>query len=202
MKTLFDNIDENEIKKILKVLDSKIIIFSKGDNIIIDEDNYNIGIILNGYANIEKYDYYGNRSILEKLQLHGIFGKYFYQNEKDISIIATSKCEVLFLEYDSIINKVKNKQFLNNFFNLLSQKIMNENIRIEILAKRTIKDKIWAYFLLLATASSKKIFTLPFSYTELADYLFIDRSAMMRELKKMKDTKMIKTRGKLIKLLD
>lgn len=41
-------------------------------------------------------------------------------------------------------------------------------------------------------------FSLPFSYTDCADYLFVDRSAMMRELGRMKEEGLIRTEGKKI----
>ena len=75
MKTLFDEIDDKEKDKILKVLETKPIIFSKNEIISNNEVDYNIGIILKGEANVEKYDYDGNRSILEKLSDNSLFGK-------------------------------------------------------------------------------------------------------------------------------
>ena len=39
---------------------------------------------------------------------------------------------------------------------------------------------------------------MPFSYTDCADYLFVDRSAMMRELGRMKEEGLIRTEGKRI----
>ena len=46
MKSLFDNIDDKEIERILKILDTKPIIFSKNEIISTDQDDYNIGILL------------------------------------------------------------------------------------------------------------------------------------------------------------
>ena len=46
-----------------------------------------------------------------------------------------------------------------------------------------------------------KSFTLPFSLTDLADYLSIDRSAMMRELAHLKEEGFIQKKGKKITLL-
>ena len=201
MNTLFNNIDEKEKEKILKTLEIKPIKYSKNEIIITDGD-YTIGVLLKGEAYVEKYDYDGNRSILEQLFENSLFSKQFYQLGKDISIVSTTECEVLLLDYDSIMNKVKNKVFINNFLSLYSQKIIDKNIRLEILSKRTIRDKLLSYFLLLAKDSPKQIINLPFTYTDLADYLFVDRSAMMREIKKMKDSGIIKTKGRLIKLLD
>ena len=39
------------------------------------------------------------------------------------------------------------------------------------------------------------------SYTELADYLAVNRSALSREIKNLKDDELIETKGKRIKLL-
>ena len=45
-----------------------------------------------------------------------------------------------------------------------------------------------------------KSFILPFSLTDLADYLSVDRSAMMRELKLLRDEGFIEKNGNKITL--
>ena len=45
-----------------------------------------------------------------------------------------------------------------------------------------------------------KTFTIPLTYTDLADYLGIDRSAMQRELKNLKEDELISTTNKKITL--
>ena len=52
----------------------------------------------------------------------------------------------------------------------------------------------------MVKGKTKRTFSLPFTYTELADYLSIDRSAMQRELKNLKDEGFITTNGKKITL--
>ena len=68
--------------------------------------------------------------------------------------------------------------------------------RLEILSQRNIHDKLVCCFLLLAAKNGRETqsedslaFTLPFSLSTLADYIGADRSAMMREIRKMKDSK-------------
>ena len=56
-------------------------------------------------------------------------------------------------------------------------------------------------FILLSTSFNSKSFNLNYSYTDLADYLAIDRSAMMRELKNLKEDRLIKDVNKKITLL-
>ena len=46
----------------------------------------------------------------------------------------------------------------------------------------------------------RKTFTLPYNYTDLADFLSVDRSAMMRELKLLRDEGFIEKNGNKITL--
>ncbi len=83
---------------------------------------------------------------------------------------------------------------------VLSQKMQDYNERIEVLTKKTIRDKLLTYFNLLNKKQLTKVITLPFSLTDLADYLSIDRSAMMRELKNLKEEGLVEQKGKRIQL--
>ena len=47
----------------------------------------------------------------------------------------------------------------------------------------------------------RKTFTLPYNYTDLADFLSVDRSAMMRELRSLKEDGFIEKNGNSITLL-
>ena len=84
---------------------------------------------------------------------------------------------------------------------LILKEVVDLNTRIELLTKRNIRDKLVSYFNLLSSKTLYKTITIPFSYTDLADYLSIDRSAMSRELKYLEDENFIKRNGKKISLL-
>ena len=84
---------------------------------------------------------------------------------------------------------------------MILNKIMDLNTRVEILAKRSIREKLCGYFNILSTRHLNQTFSLPFSLTDLADYLSVDRSAMMRELKCLKDEGFINKTGNKITLL-
>ena len=206
VKSIFEGIEEEDIKKMLKCFDAKTRTFKKDRTIVTNIINIKmIGIILEGTANVERYDYNGNRSIIEKLEKNSVFGEVFSRLGSDISVIATSDCEVLFIEYEHLIKRCKkgciyHSILTNNVLQLLSKKIVDLNERLEILSKRTIRDKLLSYFELLANNNPKRSFNLPFTYTDLADYLSIDRSAMMREIKNLKEEGFIETNGKKITL--
>jgi len=84
---------------------------------------------------------------------------------------------------------------------LVLKNTISQNTRIEILSKRSIREKLLSYFNILSNKSFTKNITIPFSLTSLADYLSVDRSAMMREIKNLIDEGFISKSGNRIKLL-
>ena len=93
------------------------------------------------------------------------------------------------------------KELEKNLPILIMNNTIKLNTRIELLTKKNIRDKLLTYFNLLSTRKLSKTFSLPFSLTDLADYLSVDRSAMMREIKALKDEGFIKKMGNKITLL-
>ena len=93
-----------------------------------------------------------------------------------------------------------NQIFLKNLLKVFYQKIKEFNNRIEILTNKTIRDKLLAYFNIMSRNNNRIIY-LPFSYSDLAYYLAINRSAMTREMKLLKEEGLIEVKGRKIKLL-
>ena len=198
--SIFNNMTDIEINEVLKSLGARYISFKK-EHIIISNlfENDLIGIITSGTAAIIKYDYLGNRDIIDNLEYDSMFGRPFLYMDKDASIVATTDCEVLFLDYEKLLeNRIHFEKINININKIITSKITELYERVEILSKRTIKEKLMCYFNMLAKKKGKKTFILPITFMELADYLSIDRSAMTREIKKLKDTKVISTNGKKI----
>lgn len=200
--SVFKNINQDEINDILNYLGARKIKFRK-DHIIVSnlvEDDL-IGVILNGKASIVSYDYSGNRDIIDNLEYDAVFGKPFSYINNDVSIIAATDCEVLFLDYHLLISNSSKYDIINyNINRLLTSKIYSLYEKLEILSKRTIREKLFCYFNNMAKKRGKKTFILPITYIELADYLSVDRSAMMREIKKIRNEKKIDCNGKKITL--
>ena len=165
-------------------------------------------ILVSGSADLVRYDLNGNRTIIEHFTNNDIFGEVFYSvtTNNELLVEAKSKCEVLIYNYYDIHTKcTKNCKFhqllSENLPELILNKITDLNTRVELLTKRTIRDKLLSYFDLLSTKNLNKTFKIPFSLTDLADYLSVDRSAMMREIKLLKEENFINKNGKEITLL-
>ena len=184
-------------------------VFSKNEVVTTYIKNRNqLCILLNGHADLVRYDLNGNRTIVEHFSKNALFGEVFYTitTNNELLVEAKSSCTVLFYIYDDIFKKCKsNCKFHQTLSENLPQLILNKvtdlNMRIELLTKRSTRDKLLGYFSLLSTRNLSTSFELPFSLTDLADYLSVVRSAMMRELKLLKEDGFVEKVGNRIILL-
>lgn len=172
------------------------------------EKRKQICILLSGKADLIRYDLNGNQDIVDRFTKNDIFGEAFYpvNTNNELFVVATVDCEVLLFLYDDIHTKCKsNCKFHSTLVTDLLELILNnsvhQNTRIEVLSKRTIREKLLSYFTILSSKNFSKTITLPFSLTNLADFLSVDRSAMMREIKTLIDEGFISKEGHKIKLL-
>lgn len=165
-------------------------------------------ILVSGNADLVRYDLNGNRTIIEHFSKNDIFGEVFYTvtTNNELLVEAKEKCEVLIYSYNDIYTKCRSnckfhQTLAENLPELILQKVTSLNMRVELLTKRSTRDKLLAYFSLVSTRNLSKSFVLPFSLTDLADYLSVDRSAMMREMKLLKEDGLIQKTGNKITLL-
>lgn len=207
MDKLFYKITTNDQKKLLKLFEANIHNYKKNTNILsITKDNI-IGIIIEGYAQIIRTDYYGNRTIIEELEEGMLFGSVISSLSSDeCTIIAKEDTKVLIIEYDRIINSNNNNypyynQFIKNLLEITTNIINEKNERIEILTKKTTRDKLLEYFNIHSKKHGGRTLYLPFTFTDLADYLAVDRSAMSREIKHLKEEGFITVKERRITLL-
>ena len=196
--SIFENMNDDEITYLLKNVGSRKIFFKKDELVFSNlSDNDLMGIIISGSVNIIKYDDKGNRIIIDNLKLDSIFGKPFIY-DRDLSVIASSDSIILFIDYSLLTN---NLTIMNNIVNIFSVEMSRKNERIELLSKKTIREKLLCYFYLMSSDKKSKTFNMTITYIELSDILSVDRSAMMRELRKMKNEKLITINGKKITIL-
>jgi len=172
------------------------------------EKRKQICILLSGKADLIRYDLKGNKDIIERFNENDVFGEVFHNvnTNNELFVLATKQCEVLIFLYDDL--RIKCKQncpfhttLVSNILELILNNTISQNTRIEILSKRSIREKLLSYFNILSNKSFTKNITIPFSLTSLADYLSVDRSAMMREIKNLIDEGFISKNGNRIKLL-
>lgn len=208
MENLFNGITGKNKEKLLSYLETYTINYKKNMTILSDfkKDNI-ICVITSGNLIITRIDANGTRTIIEELDEGSVFGTtYSAINNNEYEIRTTEDVSLLIFDFDNIINFDENRlsyytQFLKNLNKILFEKLAKNNDRIEVLTNKSTRDKLLAYFNMMSRKNGSRIIYLPFSYTDLADYLAVNRSAMTRELTNMKVEGLIETKGRRIKLL-
>ncbi len=198
--SLFDTIDENQIKSMLSCLVASENSFEKNEFIYQTGDRVSkIGIILSGSINIIKEDFWGNRSIISHISIGDLFGESFSfsgNNKITMDVLSNEKTEVLFIDYGKIITTCSSAcefhtTLIRNMLKILANKNVTLTGKMEHLTKRTTKEKLLSYLSEQSIKYESNSFTIPFNRQELADYLSVERSAMSNELSKMRNEGLI-----------
>lgn len=205
---LFENIENNNVLELLKCIGIKTKTFKKNSFIIKKGSKIDfLGIILSGCAVILKNDNSNNQILLENLKINDIFGHNIVcmgENKSPVDICATTECEVLFLPFEKVVTPCEklcscHLRLIKNIMKMISKRNSFLNNKIDIIGRKTTREKILA--LLEIYKSDGEIFSIPYSREEMAKFLCVDRSAMSRELCKMRDEGILRFNKNYFELL-
>lgn len=208
---LFNGIKNEEIEEMLFYLKPTVRTYKKGSVIISSGGPVtDLCIVLEGCVQITKEDIHGNKSIIDELYEGGMFAEALAcakVKHSPVTVISITQAKILFIDFEKLFTikpsvSVSAGQIIKNLTFLISRKNVFLNNKLEHVSKRTIREKLLSYFNELVIKNGKAEIKLPFSKTALADYLFIDRSAMSRELANMKAQKIIDYEGSNFKILE
>lgn len=193
---LFNGISREDIPVMLNCIGYYVASYKKGE-IISSEGEYirNIGIILSGRVDIVKEDLWGNRTVLVHIEREGLFGETFVCGKDSMSVVnyeVTQDATILFVNFDRAMHSCASNacsfhhRLIENMVGVIADKNRALIQKLEVLSKRSLKEKILAYLSIQAQQNKSGYFEIPLGRVELAEYLCVDRSALTRELNKMK----------------
>ena len=205
---LFSEIAFAEFELMIGCLSARTAGYRKGDVILLSGNAVNfVGFVLSGSVKIIKEDVDGRAVILTELSAGELFGEVFACagiSQSPVTVLAAADAEVLFMDYKKIITSCSSAcpfhtRLIGNMLKLIAQKTLMLNQKIEILSKRTTREKLLCYFDTQRGAAKK--FTIPYNREDLAGFLCVDRSAMSNELCKMRDEGLIKFKKNTFEML-
>ncbi len=204
---LFIHIDEQELVDMQfgfrrSSFTKGAIIFRSGQ--IVSE----LGIVVKGSVNIESLDLSGSKAILSNIGSSQIFAEIyaFCREPMMVDAIAGKDCEILFVNIQALLkennsNRSWYAKLLKNLLNIAAHKNLTLSNRIFCTAPKTIRGRLLTYLANLSAKQKSQSLTLPFNRQQLADYLNLDRSALSKELGKMRNEGLISFHKNVITLL-
>lgn len=208
---LFTGISEKDIESILPCLDAEFKSFKRGQIIFMEGDEINkLGIVISGKLHITKDDYLGNRNIISTVTPVQIFGEAFVcARVKTIpsGVEAAEDSIILMINTSKIYSPCasvcsSHRMLIKNLLFILSEKNIMLNRKIEILSKRTTREKLMAYLLDEAAKAGSSEFTIPYNRQQLADFLSVERSAMSAEISKLRSQGKIEANKSYFRIIE
>ncbi len=206
MGNVFVNLSDKEKRKLLNSLKVHTMNYSKNISLNRELSGDFLGIIINGKIEISRTNARGSKMILEILEEGDVFSSSISNITEELEILVTKEASIIFINLKDITSyqgyhKAYYQKFMKNLFLISLDKIKDKNKRIQLLTLKTIREKLLSYFEMQSKKNNSKTFNLLMTYSSLADYLAVDRSAMMRELKNLKEDRLIKEINKKITIL-
>lgn len=196
LTSLFQGVVEQDLETMLNCLGATERKYKKNDVIILAGSKItSVGILVEGNAQITRDDAEGNRAILSELGRGDLFAEAYVAAgslEVPITVIATSDCRIVWIPFSKIVGTCNfacdfHRTLVQNMMKVIAAKNVLMNEKMRILSCKTTKEKLLTYLSDYSERAGKSKFKIPFSRNELADFLSVDRSAMSRELSKLRD---------------
>ncbi len=176
----------------------------RADELIYDFSTDAVGVVERGQASLIRIDEEGVSTVLEDLGAGGVFGKtlaFAGSTGDSLEVVCRRPCDVVFIDYAHILSRcgnacLRHSILVQNMLQLMADKAQALSCRVDVLSRRSIREKLMCYFRQLSREAGGATFTLPFSLSTLADYIATDRSAMMRELKRLREEGSVRSDGR------
>lgn len=197
---LFDGVSPEDRKTMLGCIGYHIGTFRKGDIVAFEGENLkHIGIVLSGSVDMVKEDLWGNKTMLVRVRGDDLFGETFACGSDNLSVVTflvSEDARILFMPFNRVMHSCTmacafHHRLIENMVHIIANKNRDLMRKVEVVSKRSIREKLLSYLSLQAQIQQTRYFEIPLGRVELAEYLCVDRSALTRELVKMKDEGLI-----------
>ena len=202
---LFNTLGTPELTSYLH--NAKVIIhtYKKNDFIAISGDPMEgIGVILEGSALLTRENVLGQRVIM------AMFGEALLFSKRPLwpaTIKALKPSKIMFIPLETFIETLPDchqcqTKILSNLLEDLSEKALLLTKKVHYLTLKGMREKIYAYLTDIYTMQHSEKLVLPHNREQMAEALNVSRTALSRELGRLRDEGIIEINGRHVTLLD
>ena len=204
---LFKGLEQDRFDRQLQVMKAEKARGEKGEMLqAIGEPIRRFGIVLSGAVQVCVDDIEGNRMIMAEVAPGNSFGEslcFLRTKESPVYIFASEDSDLLWLSTEDLFagSDAFYREIQHRFTATLAGKALTMNNRIQVLSRLSLRGKLTAYFTELAAAQGSDVIRLPMNREDTAAYIGANRSALSRELARMKDEGLIDYRKNEITII-
>lgn len=193
---LFEGMSGEEINEACSSLDARIKAYRRGESVICaGEPTDRLGIVLSGSVTIENNDMWGNRTVLGIIGKNGIFAEtYAVLKNEPVSVDVTANEDARIASFNvrrlmeqDHASLVWESKMIHNLLKISMYKNLLLSRRSFHISSKSIRGRIMSYLNTVSLQKHANEFDIPFDRQQLADYLNVDRTALSRELGRMRN---------------
>ncbi len=190
---LFQGIEENKLLELAGGMQAQR--YKKEEFVLHQGDAAKgIGLVTEGRLHIIREDFLGNREILAEVECGEIFGEVYgilTEEPQRVAVAAASDSRVAFFSMERLLEtwgpaSETSQRLLQNLLRVVARKNLLLTTKMSHLSRRSIREKVISYLSEEAGRQGSGRIKIPFNRQQLADYLAVERSALSRELSRMR----------------
>ena len=204
---LFKDMKYEDLSNFLNMSNYTIKKYPKGNVVVIEGSKCKeLGILLDGLLEAQALHLSGKLLTLTRLKPMEIFGEailFSKVNKFPATIEAVKDSKIMFIKKENLINCLTNcYKFMENFLELLSNKLLILNKKVKMLSLENIRKKIENFLMEEYKKQKSNIIKVSLSRKEMAEHMGIQRPSLSRELIKMRKEGIIEFDKKVIIIKD
>ena len=152
-----------------------------------------MGIVQSGGILVENIDPWGGRSVLSEVPAGHVFAESYALSSSPLMVdVVTSEASlILFINTRKLLDESNRERgwyvrLLSNIVKVTAAKNMTLSERIFCTSPKSIRARILMYLTAMYTRSGSRTFRIPFDRQSMADYLNVERTALSKELGRMR----------------
>ena len=157
-----------------------------------------LGIVASGSVVIENLDAWGNTGVLTKAGPGSIFAETYALCGTPMMVQAKAQEDSLILFLNLSFRENRNDKapawqpkLIKNLLDISARKNITLSERMFCISHKTVRGRVLTFLSKQAGAAGCAAFSIPFDRQQMADYLNVDRTALSKELGKMRDEGLI-----------
>ena len=190
---LFRGLAEEDLSAALDFFEARRASYRKGEAVMRPGESPTcFALVLKGAVQVLQDDVDGHHMIMAQAVAGDTFGEslcFLRETESPVYALALSRTELLWLSGRRLHAPAASDlafELSARFTAMLARRTLSMNDRIQVLSRHSLRDKILTHLLQCARKAGSRCFDVPFSRTDWAVYLGVNRSALGRELTRMK----------------
>ncbi len=208
--SLFSGMEDKGIQDLLACFAPVVRTYAAGEIVLLAGfADVDLGIVLDGEIEAVKTTAGGAEITITVMGPDGVFGDILAASgsKSPVTITARTGCRALFIPHEKLLSPCAmlhsaHQQLLRNLISTLSEKYFQLSDRVDLLIVKSLRKKICLFLLESMKRGGSATFSCGMNRAQLARYLNCERSALSRELSRLRAMGLLETYRDSFKILD